>query len=135
MIHRYLVTAKDQLNEDQKEQLHMACAGAKALSSLSESRHNKEIMRKYGLVPLMARLLKSIHLDVVIPIMGTCQHCASQVFAYFSFILFLFLFRTFSGKLSTGHNDGGYDSGHCRSSVIRRCRTENAMFSGDIQMC
>lgn len=67
------------MNQDQDEQLRMARAGAKALSSLSESRHNKEIMRKYGLVPLMARLLKSIHLDVVIPIMGTCQHCATQV--------------------------------------------------------
>lgn len=74
-----MITPRDQLNEDQEEQLRMARAGAKALSSLSESRHNKEIMRKYGLVPLMARLLKSIHLDVVIPIMGTCQHCATQV--------------------------------------------------------
>lgn len=89
LFRRYLVTARDQLNEDQEEQLHMARAGAKALSSLSESRHNKEIMRKYGLVPLMARLLKSIHLDVVIPIMGTCQHCASQVLPYLLYSLYI----------------------------------------------
>lgn len=56
----------------------MARAGAKALWSLSESRHNKEVMRRSGLVPLMGRLLKSIHIDVVVPIMGTVQQCASQ---------------------------------------------------------
>lgn len=35
-------------------------------------------MRKSGIVPLMARLLKSCHLDIVIPVMGTIQKCASQ---------------------------------------------------------
>ena len=57
----------------------MARAGAQALWSLSESKHNKEIMRKSGVVPLMGKLLKSIHIDVVVPIMGTIQECASQV--------------------------------------------------------
>lgn len=57
----------------------MARAGARALWSLADSRHNKELMRKSGIVPLMARLLKSCHIDVVIPIMGTIQKCASQV--------------------------------------------------------
>lgn len=57
----------------------MARAGAKALWSLSESKHNKEVMRRSGLVPLMGKLLKSIHIDVVVPIMGTVQQCASQV--------------------------------------------------------
>lgn len=56
----------------------MARAGARALWSLSESRHNKEIMRTSGVVPLMARLLKSIHIDVVVPTMGTIQQCATQ---------------------------------------------------------
>lgn len=76
---RYLVTPRNKLNEDQIEYLNMARAGAKALSSLSESRHNIEAMRKYGLVPLMARLLKSIHFDVVVNMMSTCQQCATQV--------------------------------------------------------
>lgn len=58
--------------------VNMARAGAKALWSLSASRHNKEIMRKSGLVPLMGRLLKSIHIDVVVPIMGTVAECATQ---------------------------------------------------------
>lgn len=67
------------LSEDDAELLDMTRAGAKALWSLSESRHNKEVMRKSGLVPLMGRLLKSVHIDVVVPIMGTVQQCASQV--------------------------------------------------------
>lgn len=69
--------------DDQREQLDMARAGAKALYALSESRPNKEVMRKYGLVPLMSRLLKSVHMDLIIPIMGTCQQCASEVNAYY----------------------------------------------------
>lgn len=58
--------------------LDMARAGARALWSLSESRHNKELMCKSGIVPLMGRLLKSVHIDVVVPTMGTIQQCASQ---------------------------------------------------------
>lgn len=57
----------------------MACAGAYALCSLSESKPNKEVMRKCGLVPIMSRLLKSVHIDLIIPIMGTCQNCSSEV--------------------------------------------------------
>ena len=74
-----LKTPRENLNLDELECLDMARAGARALWSLSESRHNKELMRKSGIVPLMARLLKSIHIDVVIPIMGAIQKCASQV--------------------------------------------------------
>lgn len=58
--------------------LDMARAGARALWSLSESRHNKELMCKGGIVPLMGRLLKSVHIDIVVPTMGTIQQCASQ---------------------------------------------------------
>lgn len=67
------------LQDEYKQQLDMARAGAKALYALSESKPNKEVMRKYGLVPLMSKLLKSVHIDLVIPIMGTCQQCASEV--------------------------------------------------------
>lgn len=69
----------EHLLDEHRQQLDMAKAGAKALSALSESRPNKEVMRKYGLVPLMSRLLKSIHIELVVPIMGTCQQCASEV--------------------------------------------------------
>lgn len=73
------MTSRDQLSEDQKEQIDMACAGARALHSLSESRLNKEAMRKHGLVTLLPKLLKSVHIDLVAPVMGTCQQCASEV--------------------------------------------------------
>jgi armadillo repeat-containing protein 4 len=73
-----LTTPQENLTKLQKEQLSMATAGARALWSLSESIHNKEIMRKSGIVPLMARLLQSIHIEVVVPIMGCVQQCATQ---------------------------------------------------------
>lgn len=74
-----LLMPREQLTDEQKLQISMACAGAQALCSLSESKPNKEAMRKFGLVPLMSRLLKSIHIDLIVPIMGTCQNCASEV--------------------------------------------------------
>lgn len=70
---------RDQLTDEQEVLVNMAGAGARALYSLSESKPNKEAMRKFGLVPLMSRLLKSVHIDLIIPIMGTCQNCASEV--------------------------------------------------------
>ncbi|EDS32882.1 armadillo repeat-containing protein 4 [Culex quinquefasciatus] len=73
-----LRSQRDQLSEDEREMLDMARAGARALWSLSESRHNKELMCKGGIVPLMGRLLKSVHIDIVVPTMGTIQQCASQ---------------------------------------------------------
>lgn len=81
-----LLMPRERLTDEQKLQVSMACAGAQALCSLSESKPNKESMRKFGLVPLMSRLLKSVHMDLIVPIMGTCQNCASEVIAlYFSF--------------------------------------------------
>lgn len=76
---RLLKTMRENLNGDDRELLDMARAGARALWSLSnESRHNKELMRRYGLVPLMARLLRNnVHVDIVVAIMGTVQQCAS----------------------------------------------------------
>lgn len=77
---------RDQLNDEQKLQINMACTGAQALCSLSDSKPNKETMRKYGLVPLMSRLLKSVHIDLIIPIMGAVQSCSSEVLLSFLFI-------------------------------------------------
>lgn len=36
-------------------------------------------MKKSGIVSMMARLLKSTHIDIVVPIMGILSHCADQV--------------------------------------------------------
>ncbi|KAJ9600824.1 hypothetical protein L9F63_001036 [Diploptera punctata] len=69
-----LVTPLDELSPEDKEEVFVARAGAKALWSISQSRKNREAMKKAGCVKLIARLLKSIHSDVVVPIMGTLQH-------------------------------------------------------------
>ncbi|XP_030383364.1 armadillo repeat-containing protein gudu [Scaptodrosophila lebanonensis] len=73
-----LQTPRELLASEERESLDMARAGARALWTLADSKHNMEQMRKSGIVPLMARLLKSVHIDVVIPIMGTVQKCASE---------------------------------------------------------
>ncbi|EDW77894.1 uncharacterized protein Dwil_GK24302 [Drosophila willistoni] len=73
-----LQTPREQLSPEDIESLNMARAGARALWTLADSKHNMEQMRKSGIVPLMARLLKSCHIDVVIPIMGTVQKCSSE---------------------------------------------------------
>lgn len=78
---------REQLTDEQMCQVNMAVAGAQALFSLSESRPNKEAMRMFGLVPLISRLLKSVHIDLIIPIMETCQNCASEVFIDYSFTI------------------------------------------------
>ena len=79
MSNEVLVTPLEDLSLDDREEVFVARAGAKALWSISQSRKNREAMRKAGCVKLIARLLKSIHGDVVVPIMGTLQQCASEV--------------------------------------------------------
>lgn len=74
-----LTTPWDHLSADDKELVEVAKGGARALWSLSKSKRNREAMRKSGLVRLLARLLKSCHPDVIVPIMGTIQQCASEV--------------------------------------------------------
>lgn len=45
---------------------------------MSASQRNREAMRKYGMVPLIARMLKTIHLDVAVPAAGLLQMCANE---------------------------------------------------------
>lgn len=59
--------------------VQVARCGALALWSCSKSKKNKEAMRKAGAIPLLARLLKSTHEDMLIPVVGTLQECASEV--------------------------------------------------------
>ncbi|CAH0556098.1 unnamed protein product [Brassicogethes aeneus] len=74
----YLQTPADQLTPDEVEIVNIAKAGARALWSLSKSRKNIKIMMKSGCVPLLARLLRSVHIDVVIPTTGTISMCAGD---------------------------------------------------------
>jgi len=57
----------------------VARCGALALWSCSRSERNKLAMRKAGLIPLFARVLKSNKPDILIPVVGTLQECASDV--------------------------------------------------------
>ena len=68
----------DQPQNIEKE-VDIARCGALALWSLSKSRKNKECMRRAGAIPLLAKLLKSPHENMLVPIVGTLQECASEV--------------------------------------------------------
>ena len=59
--------------------VEVARCGALALWSCSKSYANKEAIRKAGGIPLLARLLKTSHQDMLIPVVGTLQECASEV--------------------------------------------------------
>ena len=59
--------------------VEVARCGALALWSCSKSYANKEAIRKAGGIPLLARLLKTSHEDMLIPVVGTLQECASEV--------------------------------------------------------
>jgi len=57
----------------------VARSGALALWSCSKSERNKLAMRRAGVIPLLAKLLKSNKPDMLIPVVGTLQECASDV--------------------------------------------------------
>uniref|UniRef100_A0A8C9S6H0 Outer dynein arm docking complex subunit 2 n=1 Tax=Scleropages formosus TaxID=113540 RepID=A0A8C9S6H0_SCLFO len=49
-----------------------------AQESCHRSTRNKEAIRRAGGIPLLARLLKSPHENMLIPVVGTLQECASE---------------------------------------------------------
>lgn len=63
----------------QGKEIEVARCGALALWSCSKSSRNKEAIRKAGGIPLLAQLLKSPHSNMLIPVVGTLQECASEV--------------------------------------------------------
>lgn len=63
---------------DQQKDIEVARCGALALWSCSKSTENKQAMRRAGAIPLLAKLLKSTHEDMLIPVVGTLQECASE---------------------------------------------------------
>jgi len=65
---------KSELNKNIEE----ARCAALALWSLSKSKKNKHEMRRFGVIPLLAYLLKSPHESIWIPVVGTLQECASE---------------------------------------------------------
>lgn len=65
--------------QEMEKDVEVARCGALALWSLSKSRKNKHEMRRAGVIPLLAALLKSPHDSMCIPVVGTLQECASEV--------------------------------------------------------
>jgi hypothetical protein len=59
--------------------VQVARCGALALWSCSKSTKNKQATRKAGGIPLLATLLKSKNEEMLIPVVGTLQECASEV--------------------------------------------------------
>ncbi|XP_053569874.1 outer dynein arm-docking complex subunit 2 isoform X2 [Bombina bombina] len=66
------------LTQEQEKDIDVARCGALALWSCSKSTKNKDAIRKAGGIPLLARLLKSPHSNMLIPVVGTLQECASE---------------------------------------------------------
>uniref|UniRef100_A0A8C4DBN2 Outer dynein arm docking complex subunit 2 n=1 Tax=Dicentrarchus labrax TaxID=13489 RepID=A0A8C4DBN2_DICLA len=66
------------LTANQAKDVEVARCGALALWSCSKSTKNKGAIRKAGGVPLLGRLLKSPHENMLIPVVGTLQECASE---------------------------------------------------------
>lgn len=64
---------------EMEKDIDVARCGALALWSCSKSTKNKQAIRKAGGIPLLARLLKSPHENMLIPVVGTLQECASEV--------------------------------------------------------
>ncbi|KAM3593279.1 uncharacterized protein V6R79_009296 [Siganus canaliculatus] len=66
------------LTSEQKKDIEVARCGALALWSCSKSTKNKEAIRRAGGIPLLGHLLKSPHENMLIPVVGTLQECASE---------------------------------------------------------
>ncbi|ETE58886.1 Armadillo repeat-containing protein 4, partial [Ophiophagus hannah] len=73
-----LLDCSASLNQLQGKEIEVARCGALALWSCSKSARNKEAIRKAGGIPLLAQLLKSPHSNMLIPVVGTLQECASE---------------------------------------------------------
>lgn len=78
-----LQTPLNQLEPDEQKRVEVVRGCAKAIWSLSRSTRNKEALRRTGCVKLLARLLHSVHEDIIVYTMGTIQQCASQVHLIF----------------------------------------------------
>lgn len=87
-----LLHSFDELNNVQKELISVAIGGAKVLNSIAKSPKIKAELHKHGVVQLMARFLKSVHTNLIIPIMGTVQQCADLVIYINIIIINLFIF-------------------------------------------
>ncbi|RTG82214.1 uncharacterized protein DC041_0002312 [Schistosoma bovis] len=66
------------MTSEVERDIEVARCGALALWSCSKSKKNKLAMKRAGVIPLLVRLLKSPHENMLIPVVGTLQECASE---------------------------------------------------------
>lgn len=83
-----LQTPYNNLNEANKELIRVAIACAKVLDSLSSSPKIRESLHAHGVVNHMERFLKSEHISLIIPMIGTIQQCANRVNDIYAYIYY-----------------------------------------------
>ncbi|XP_062235056.1 outer dynein arm-docking complex subunit 2 [Platichthys flesus] len=66
------------MSPNQEKDVEVAHCGVLALWSCSKCNRNKEAIRVAGGIPLLGRLLKSPDVNMLIPVVGTLQECASE---------------------------------------------------------
>merc|ERR1719436_1051634 len=75
---KLLDLGSDSLEMADQVKINIARCAALALWSCSKSNQTKVSIRKAGAIKLLATLLKSKHENMLIPVVGTLQECASQ---------------------------------------------------------
>ncbi|XP_045473999.1 armadillo repeat-containing protein gudu-like [Harmonia axyridis] len=75
---KLLQTSKNDLNPEDLEMLLIAESSAKGLWSASKSKKNMMVMMKTGAVPLLSKLIASVHIDVIKAAMGTLSQCVVE---------------------------------------------------------
>ncbi|XP_053269015.1 outer dynein arm-docking complex subunit 2 [Pleuronectes platessa] len=66
------------MSPNQEKDVEVAHCGVLALWSCSKCNRNKEAIRVAGGIPLLGRLLRSPDVNMLIPVVGTLQECASE---------------------------------------------------------
>ncbi|NXA91790.1 ARMC4 protein, partial [Melanocharis versteri] len=104
----------------QAKDTETARCGALALWSCSKSTKNKKAIRKAGGIPLLARWLKCSHTDILIPIVGTLQECASEP-SYRLAIRTEGMIENLVKNLSSEHEELQM---HCASAIFKCAQDE-----------
>jgi hypothetical protein len=87
ILYAFILMKVDMLESLDKDWELARCASL-ALWSLAKSTKNKEAIRKAGAIPLLSKLMMTDEVDLVIPVVGILQECASEPTFRFYFILY-----------------------------------------------
>uniref|UniRef100_UPI0037E7FF26 outer dynein arm-docking complex subunit 2 n=1 Tax=Semicossyphus pulcher TaxID=241346 RepID=UPI0037E7FF26 len=105
----------DDLTANQENDVEVARCGALALWSCSKSTKNKVAIRKAEGIPLLGLLLKSPHENMLIPVVGTLQECASEE-SYRTAIQSLGMIKDLVQNLSSDNDELQM---HCASAIFK----------------